>query len=91
MSEHSDRAMNPISGESVEITGVYSNEWGREQYYAKGQVFDHDPMLGETAWQLVRYEVDTTTSETEHPHMNRLVPEHTKHDSPRGHIDRGDK
>lgn len=84
-------SMNPITGEPVEVDGVYSNEWGREQYFRRGDVFDADPTLGTTAWELVRYEVDLTTSETEHPHMNRLVPEHSKQDSPRKHVDRGDK
>jgi hypothetical protein len=84
-------SMNPLSGEPVEIDGVYSNEWGREQFFRRGDVFDADPMLGTTAWELVRFEVDRTTSETEHPHKNRLVPEHSDLDSPRGHVDRGDK
>ncbi|MEF3304011.1 transposase [Paenibacillus sp. GYB003] len=90
MSEH-DR-MNPMSGEPVEIDGVYSNEWGREQFLQKGDVFPADPQLGTTAWELVRYSVDRLTGETEHAHLNLADKnEQSGHGSPRKHVDRGDK
>ena len=90
MSEH-DR-MNPISGEPVEVEGVYSNEWGREEYMRKGDVFPADPQLGTTAWELVRFSADSITSETEHDHLNlQDKNKQSGHDSPRKHVDRGDK
>lgn len=90
MSEH-DR-MEPMSGEPVEVEGVYSNEWGREQLLRKGDVFPADPQLGTTAWELVRYTVDSITGETEHEHLNRADQNRQDgHSSPRKHVDRGDK
>ncbi|PYI52846.1 transposase [Paenibacillus flagellatus] len=90
MSEN-DR-MEPMSGEPVEVGGVYSNEWGREEYFRKGDVFPADPQLGSTAWKLVRFDVDSITGETEHAHLNLADKNaQTGHSSPRGHVDRGDK
>ncbi|GAA3403119.1 transposase [Paenibacillus hodogayensis] len=90
MSEH--ERMNPLSGEPVEVQGVYSNEWGREQLLQKGDVFPADPQLGTTSWQLVRYNVDSLTGETEHDHLNLADKnEQDGQNSPRKHTDRGDK
>lgn len=90
MSEH-DR-MEPASGEPVEVDGVYSNEWGREEHFKKGDVFAADPQLGTTTWKLVRFDIDSTTGETEHAHLNRADQnKQSGHDSPRKHVDRGDK
>ncbi|MEF3313368.1 transposase [Paenibacillus sp. GYB004] len=90
MSEH-DR-MEPMSGEPVEVEGVYSNEWGREQFMERGDVFPADPMLGTTSWKLVRYEVDSLTGETEHHHLHLADKNaQTGQNSPRKHVDRGDK
>lgn len=90
MSEH-DR-MEPLSGEPVETDGVYTNEWGRESFFKRGDVFPADPQLGTTAWKLVRLETDAITGETEHEHLNQADRNRQSgHDSPRGHVDRGDK
>lgn len=86
-----EERMNPISGEPVETDGVYSNEWGREQFLQRGDVFPADPQLGTTAWELVRFAVDETTGETEHQHLERQTADPRGMDSPRGHVDRGDK
>jgi hypothetical protein len=51
MSERKSQ-MNPMSGEHVEVDGVYKNEWGRQVQMARGDVFPADPVLGNTEWQL---------------------------------------
>ncbi|RKN64298.1 transposase [Paenibacillus ginsengarvi] len=90
MSEH-DR-MNPISGEPVEVDGVYSNEWGREQFLQKGDVFPADPQLGTTGWELVRFDIEHYTGETEHSHLNLADKnKQSGNKSTRSHVDRGDK
>lgn len=92
MSEEQHLSMEPISGEPVEIDGVYSNEWGREEAFKRGDVFPADPMLGSTAWKLVRFDVDAITGETEHEHLNKADKNRQSgHNSPRGHLDKGDK
>ncbi|QAY67147.1 transposase [Paenibacillus protaetiae] len=55
--DHNNR-IQPISGEPVEVDGVYANEWGREEELKRGQVFPADPMLGTTGWKLVEYDFD---------------------------------
>lgn len=50
--------MAPISGEPVEVDGVYRNEWGREERLERGQLFPSDLMLGATEWKLVEVEFD---------------------------------
>ncbi|ALS30128.1 transposase [Paenibacillus cisolokensis] len=86
--------MEPISGEPVEVDGVYKNEWGGEEKLQRGQVFPADPMLGTTEWELVELEFDNHHEGQTDP---RLVPKSDDAESaaglqhPRGHIDRGDK
>lgn len=76
------REIAPISGEPVEVDGVYQNEWGREIKLARGQVFPADPQLGTTGWQLVEYVFENHhTGETD----PRLVPKDDD-DDPEAHM-----
>lgn len=57
MSEnHKD--MHPVSGEHVEVDGVYKNEWGREIVLKRGDEFPADLVLGKTEWRLIEYGFD---------------------------------
>ncbi|GGG23603.1 transposase [Paenibacillus abyssi] len=89
--KHSE--MNPVSGEKVEVDGIYQTEWGREEELKRGERFPADPILGNTEWDLKELSYDNHHEGRTDP---RLVPK--KEDptnknlsSPRGHIDRGDK
>ncbi|GIP40080.1 hypothetical protein J31TS4_33600 [Paenibacillus sp. J31TS4] len=53
MSEN--KQMNPMSGEPVEVDGVYETEWGRQEQLSRGDIFPADPVLGSTEWELVEY------------------------------------
>lgn len=86
--------MNPISKERVEVDGIYTNEWGREEHLHRGQTFPSDVQLGVTEWELKEYMFDNHHEGQTDP---RLVPKaDDKEDSeklvhPRGHRDRQDK
>lgn len=51
-----DKQMHPITHEKVEVDGVYTNEWGREEYFKRGAEFSADPILGSTEWRLTEYD-----------------------------------
>lgn len=51
--------IDPMSGEPVEVDGIYENEWGREIRLNRGEVFPADPQLGTTTWKLVGLSSDT--------------------------------
>jgi len=93
LSNGKDR-MLPISGENVDVDGIYKNDWGREEELMRGQVFPADPQLGTTAWELVRF-----TYDNHHMGETDIRLRHEKAEgqaggggeSPRKHIDRGDK
>lgn len=53
--------IDPMSGEPVEVDGIYENEWGREERFNRGEVFPADPQLGTTTWKLVGLTSDTNT------------------------------
>jgi hypothetical protein len=74
--------MDPISGEQVEVEGVYRNEWGREEKMERGQMFPSDPMLGNTEWELVELDFDNHHKGHTDP---RLVP-HDDDDNPEAHM-----
>ncbi|WP_230190830.1 transposase [Paenibacillus sp. CECT 9249] len=86
--------MNPISKERVEVDGIYTNEWGREEHLHRGQTFPADVQLGVTEWELKEYMFDNHHEGQTDP---RLVPkaddkeEGEKLVHPRGHRDRQDK
>lgn len=63
--------MNPISGENVNVDGVYKNEWGHELELERGKVFPADPELGTTEWELVEFSFDNHHEGQTDP---RLVP-----------------
>ncbi|WP_424768695.1 transposase [Paenibacillus sp. sgz302251] len=74
--------MNPISGESVEVEGVYRNQWGRDEQLARGDIFPADPMLGTTEWKLVELDFENHHQGRTDP---RLVP-HDDDDDPEAHM-----
>lgn len=51
-----DKEMPPITHEKVEVDGIYTNEWGREEYFKRGEEFSADPILGSTEWRLTEYD-----------------------------------
>ncbi|MGO4537316.1 transposase [Paenibacillus sp. 2TAB19] len=64
-------AMDPLSGEPVEVDGVYKNEWGREEKMKRGDVFPADEILGTTEWELVELDFSNHHQGKTDP---RLVP-----------------
>ncbi|MBO7748286.1 transposase [Paenibacillus sp. MWE-103] len=50
--------MEPVSGEPVEVDGVYKNEWGREEKLSRGDIFPADPQLGTTEWELTQLDFE---------------------------------
>ncbi|WEK54821.1 MAG: transposase [Candidatus Cohnella colombiensis] len=90
----SEEPMLPLSGESVEVDGVYEDEWGHEEPLKRGQTFPSDFMLGETEWKLTEYNYDNHHEGRTDP---RLVPKKNDTDKmgkithPRRQIDRGKK
>ena len=91
MSNNDD--MYPMSGEPVEVDGVYANEWGREELLKRGQIFPADKVLGTTSWQLIAFPVETNTKRAVVDEQFRDESDDfaNKHNRPRKHIDRGDK
>jgi len=75
--------MEPISGERVEVDGVYKNEWGREEEMERGTVFPADPMLGTTEWKLVELSFDNHHEGETDP---RLVPKSDEIEALKGKI-----
>ncbi len=69
--KNKNKAMLPVSREEVEVDGVYTNEWGREEVLHRGQDFPADPMLGTTEWQLSEFIYDNHHEGRTDP---RLVP-----------------
>lgn len=47
-----NKEMLPVSRETVEVEGVYTDELGRETYLHKGEEFPADLVLGTTEWEL---------------------------------------
>lgn len=89
-----ERKLEPLSGEAVEVDGVYKTEWGREQELKRGDEFPFDPVLGSTEWELVEYNIDNHHVGETDP---RLVPkakdadQQGKIDHPRRQVDRGEE
>jgi len=76
------KRMDEMSGEPVETDGVYANEWGREVFLKRGEIFPADPQLGTTEWKLVGLAHDTHTGWTPDPRFSEeldLKDKHTKH------------
>lgn len=66
-----DKEMLPISKETVEVDGVYTNERGLTEHLHRGQQFPSDPVLGATEWELTEFAFDNHHDGTTDP---RLVP-----------------
>ncbi|WP_308637743.1 transposase [Paenibacillus silvisoli] len=64
--------MEPMSGEPVEVEGVYTNEWGREEKLKRGDVFPADPQMGSTEWELTQLAMDNHENGETDP---RLYPQ----------------
>jgi len=93
MSNFEDR-MDPVSGEKVEVDGVYEDEWGREERLKRGDLFPADLALGNTEWRLTELSFDNHHEGRTDP---RLVPKEDDVDKqgkinhPRRQMDRGKK
>lgn len=92
--DNKDKAMLPLSREEVEVDGIYTNEWGREERLHRGDDFPADPMMGTTEWQLSEFTYDNHHEGRTDP---RLVPKENDTDKqgevkgPRRHLERGDR
>ncbi|ANY73108.1 transposase [Paenibacillus ihbetae] len=53
-----DKDLPPISRDEVEVDGIYTNEWGREEYLKRGETFPFDPQNGSTEWKLSEYDFE---------------------------------
>ncbi|QMV45074.1 transposase [Cohnella cholangitidis] len=86
--------MDPMSGEIVQVDGVYENESGHPVALKRGDTFPADLILGETEWTLTEYSFDNHHEGRTDP---RLVPKEDdvdkmgKIDHPRRQMDRGKK
>lgn len=65
------KRMDPMSGEKVEVDGVYENESGQETKLSRGDVFPSDVILGQTEWTLTEFAFDNHHEGRTDP---RLVP-----------------
>ncbi|WP_422659639.1 transposase [Paenibacillus sp. EC2-1] len=84
--------MPPISREEVEVDGVYTNEWGREERLKRGESFPADPILGATEWRLTELEFENhhdgrtderlIVKETGHGKQQKLTPKYTSDPHP---------
>jgi hypothetical protein len=86
--------MDPMSGEKVEVDGVYENEAGQAQKLKRGDAFPSDLILGETEWKMTEFSFDNHHEGRTDP---RLFPKENdidkmgKIDHPRRQMDRGKK
>nr|WP_239616129.1 transposase [Cohnella mopanensis] len=86
--------MEPMSGEKVEVDGVYENEAGQEVTLKRGDTFPADLILGETEWTQTEFSFDNHHEGRTDP---RLVPKEDdidkqgKIDHPRRQMARGKK
>ncbi|WP_256758718.1 transposase [Cohnella sp. WQ 127256] len=94
MSESNKDRMDPMSGEKVEVDGVYENEAGQEQELKRGDEFPADLILGNTEWTLTEFSFDNHHEGRTDP---RLVPKEDDTDKqgkithPRRQMDSGKK
>ena len=82
-----DKDMHPVSREEVEVDGVYTNEWGREEHLKRGEAFPSDPILGTTEWRLTEYDLENhhdgrtderlIVKEKGHGKQDKLEPQYT--------------
>ncbi len=76
-----DHRINPISGERVQVDGVYANDWGRQEIFRRGETFPADEQMGTTTWDLVSFLEESQLE----------VHDQNLRTSPRLHTDRRDK
>ncbi|MNW25833.1 hypothetical protein D3C74_25870 [compost metagenome] len=92
--ERKGKDMLPLSGDQVEVDGVYTDEDGHEQHLKRGQHFPSDLVLGSSEWQMTEYSFDNHHEGRTDP---RLVPKEDDVDKqgkithPRRHMERGDR
>ncbi|TVY01317.1 transposase [Cohnella terricola] len=88
------KKMDPMSGEKVEVDGIYENEAGQETELKRGDHFPSDLILGKTEWALTEFSFDNHHDGRTDP---RLVPKEDdidkqgKIDHPRRQMARGKK
>jgi len=63
--------MDPMSGEKVEVDGIYENEAGQATKLKRGETFPSDLILGETEWKLTEFSFENHHDGRTDP---RLVP-----------------
>lgn len=88
-----DHRMDPFTGEEVEVDGIYCDDWGKERAFRRGEQFPADTTLGATGWQLISYAIDDhPKGQHVDPRFRASSPEAKhKQDSPRLHVERGDR
>lgn len=88
------KRMDPLTGESIDVDGVYENEYGQKLELKRGDEFPADLILGHTEWKLTEFSFDDHHEGRTDP---RLVPKKDdtnkmgKIDSPRRQMARGKK
>lgn len=80
--QHQYNEMKPMSGEPVEVAGVYRNDWNREEKLERGEVFPADPQMGTATWRLVELDFDNHHEGRTDP---RLIPKDDDND-PEAHM-----
>ncbi|MFC0216211.1 hypothetical protein ACFFK0_27825 [Paenibacillus chartarius] len=50
-----DNHIEAMTGDEVEVDGVYVNEAGREEILHRGEKFPGDLTLGRTTWKMVGF------------------------------------
>lgn len=80
--EHQHNEMLPVTGEPVDVAGVYKNEWGREVKLERGEVFPADVQLGNSEWELTELDFDNHHEGRTDP---RLIPKDDDND-PEAHM-----
>ena len=57
-----EKKQNPKTGDQVEQTGYYTDEWMIVEPFEKGDTFPADPIMGDTHWKLLHYPFDSQTT-----------------------------
>lgn len=72
---------NPKTGDHVDRSGVYVDEWGNVEILNEGDIFPEDPVIGKTSWKLTHYPFDSqATSKTIAEKYRNEIKNHTEKD-----------
>ncbi|MDP1512374.1 transposase [Paenibacillus sp. CMAA1739] len=92
--ERKGKDLLPLTGEKVEVDGIYVDEDGHEQHLHRGQHFPADVVLGTSEWKMTEYAFD---NHHEGRTDERLIPKEDDENKmgkithPRRHLQRGDR